>query len=224
MKNFYIEQNGQQSEAISFEDLKQKKITRNTLVWYEGLQGWQKAGELDELQELFKSQPPPIKKDLPPNLPRIEIQEENRSFFSENKYKLALVSLVLVISLAMFFSFSNKDKTELENQTIENSYVINQQQKQLLEQQTKIAEQERIERERAEREKDLRIKELTIQIIAAEQRLEEAKKQINDASAFQLLRSNSQRNDDINAANENMERVKNELDKMVTELHALSPE
>ncbi|MCP4177263.1 MAG: DUF4339 domain-containing protein [bacterium] len=41
-----------------------KEIDKNTLVWKEGMQKWTKAGEVSDLDSLFKSSPPP----LPPPL------------------------------------------------------------------------------------------------------------------------------------------------------------
>jgi len=221
MKNYYVELNGQQSDALSFEELKDKNITRDTLVWYEGLDGWKKAGSLDELQQLFKSFPPPIKKETPPP---VYIVEEKPSFMSENRNKILLVSLSFVLLLVLFFSFNDRSKTDMEIKTRENSYLIDEQQKQLEEQKAKIAEQERLEKERAERERQDRIKELTALIIAAEQNVENAKRQLNDATSFQMLRSRGERNDEINAANENLEARNKELDALVKELEKLNPE
>ncbi|MRX49540.1 DUF4339 domain-containing protein [Paracoccus sp. S-4012] len=42
-------------------------FTRDTLVWTPGTEGWQKAGEVDELAQLFTVMPPPP--PVPPGLP-----------------------------------------------------------------------------------------------------------------------------------------------------------
>jgi len=36
------------------------RMTRDTLVWYDGMSGWTKAGEVDDLRALFPSTPPPL--------------------------------------------------------------------------------------------------------------------------------------------------------------------
>lgn len=51
-----------------------------------------------------------------------------------------------------------------------------------------------------------------------------AEKGVNDASAFQFLRSSAQRNDEINAANERLNRCKSDLDTWVEELNRLNAE
>lgn len=50
-------------EAISFgpftlEELREKRITRETYVWFEELGEWEKAGEIPELNDLFAIIPP----------------------------------------------------------------------------------------------------------------------------------------------------------------------
>src|SRR5690606_32948988 len=36
----------------------------NTLVWTEGMDEWEKAKDIDELNEIFNKTPPPIPKDI----------------------------------------------------------------------------------------------------------------------------------------------------------------
>ena len=45
---------------FTLEELKTKRITRDTYVWYQGLDGWKTASSLPELNELFMLTPPPI--------------------------------------------------------------------------------------------------------------------------------------------------------------------
>lgn len=61
MKKYFIHINNQQQGPFSLEELKNIGITGETPVWYEGLADWMKAGNSEELQSLFKSEPPPIK-------------------------------------------------------------------------------------------------------------------------------------------------------------------
>ena len=44
---------------FTLEELSEKNIQRDTLVWYEGLTEWKKAGSLPELSSLFRQVPPP---------------------------------------------------------------------------------------------------------------------------------------------------------------------
>ena len=63
---YYFLKNRFRYGPVKFEDLKSKDIKKDTLVWYEGLKDWTKAGEIKELKELFKVKPPPIP---PPPIP-----------------------------------------------------------------------------------------------------------------------------------------------------------
>lgn len=57
----YFYSNGQDKEGpVTLEELKQKDITPKTLIWYEGLDDWKEAENVDELREIFELKPPPI--------------------------------------------------------------------------------------------------------------------------------------------------------------------
>ena len=62
--SFYVAENGQQAGPFRLETLREWAgdgvFTRATLVWREGMNGWQAAGEVDILQDLFKHLPPPL--------------------------------------------------------------------------------------------------------------------------------------------------------------------
>ncbi|MFP4381841.1 MAG: SPFH domain-containing protein [Candidatus Sumerlaeia bacterium] len=61
---YYCAINGQQAGPFDAQALQQKvqsqEVTRDTLVWKEGMAGWTKAGEVDDLKPMFGSVPPPI--------------------------------------------------------------------------------------------------------------------------------------------------------------------
>ena len=71
---YYYSDGQQQIGPISKDELKLKGITKETLVWREGLSEWTKAGEVEDLADLFPKipTPPPIpgqKKVAPPPMP-----------------------------------------------------------------------------------------------------------------------------------------------------------
>jgi len=63
-KPFYIAVNGQQQGPFTPDQLQQQaaggSLTRDTLVWSDGMPGWQKAGEVQALSSLFGGMPPPL--------------------------------------------------------------------------------------------------------------------------------------------------------------------
>ena len=60
MKQYYIFVNDEQVGPLILEELKDKKISRETKVWFEGLEDWKNAGEIEELKTILSSIPPPI--------------------------------------------------------------------------------------------------------------------------------------------------------------------
>jgi hypothetical protein len=61
MKQFFYTDGTTQFGPFTIEELKGKGITRETMVWYEGMGDWKKAGEVPELYQLYSSvTPPPV--------------------------------------------------------------------------------------------------------------------------------------------------------------------
>ncbi|EJF08883.1 DUF4339 domain-containing protein [Pontibacter sp. BAB1700] len=70
MKNYYlINEEGQQEGPLSFEELKNLKISRDSFIWYEGLEEWKRAGLLNDFNSYFKL-PPPFQQIAPPDFIR----------------------------------------------------------------------------------------------------------------------------------------------------------
>jgi uncharacterized RDD family membrane protein YckC len=103
---YYLVENGKQTGPFSFEDLKGKTLTSESLIWFEGLEKWKKADSIEELKELF-NQPPPITEiedEQNVSIPPIPTSDENID------YELAPIGarfggylLVNVIVLIIFF-------------------------------------------------------------------------------------------------------------------------
>lgn len=233
MKKYFIEIDGKQSEALTLEELKDKNILKTTLVWYEGLEDWTKAGTVIELDFLFVNVPPALKKVASPVLPKTQKFttitrqpiEERESFLSSKRNRVLLGSFSLVAFVILLISFTDTSKVEAENRLEENTELIEQQQQQLEEQNAKITEQQRLEQERQERERkaatEKRIAELNEQLANVYNNLEAAKRKLNDVSSFQLLRSASTRNEQINAATESVRAWEKKIEKFEDELKDL---
>jgi hypothetical protein len=145
MKYFIINDNNQLG-PFSHEDLPIDKITKDTLVWYEGLADWSKASELEELNHLFvvkTSTPPPPPKPVeqtPPPPPQNnretngtnKEQKEVISYGKSNKKRLLIlssISFLVVAGLVLWYLNSNgvvNDEAENSNQFEQNDYSENQ--------------------------------------------------------------------------------------------------
>jgi hypothetical protein len=62
MKKYFIHNGDEQTGPFSVEELKIKKISPDTHIWYEGLENWKEASSIEELKSLFLQTPPPFKK------------------------------------------------------------------------------------------------------------------------------------------------------------------
>lgn len=56
---YWISTNGEKDGPYSLEQLQNKTIPPNTLVWHEGLENWVPARELPEFANLYSQTPPP---------------------------------------------------------------------------------------------------------------------------------------------------------------------
>jgi len=65
MRKYYYTDGTTNYGPFSLEELKEKGITRETFVWFQGMNEWQKAGSVPELNELFATVPPPIQPRQP---------------------------------------------------------------------------------------------------------------------------------------------------------------
>lgn len=60
MKKYFYSDGKEKFGPFSFEELKNEKITKDTLIWFEGLEDWKSAKDISEFEEIFKLIPPPI--------------------------------------------------------------------------------------------------------------------------------------------------------------------
>lgn len=86
MKHYFYSDGQSQFGPFFKEEIQSKGITPETLVWYEGLTEWIKAGESDELKDLFPKipTPPPLPKSItPPPISKKETQTSSASIEKE---------------------------------------------------------------------------------------------------------------------------------------------
>ncbi len=65
MKKYFYSDGVNQFGPFSFDELREKNITKQTLVWFDGLSDWLPAGNISELNNFFTLNPPPIIKESP---------------------------------------------------------------------------------------------------------------------------------------------------------------
>lgn len=71
MKKYFHSDGREKEGPLTFEELKQEGINDETLIWFNGLEDWTQAKNLDEMKSILELLPPPIeisKKNLSDDL------------------------------------------------------------------------------------------------------------------------------------------------------------
>jgi uncharacterized protein HemX len=218
MQKFYIHKEDQQQGPFSTDELKNLKITRDTMVWFEGENNWKKAIEVDELQEVFKSVPPPLQTSpplIPPPLVDNKPKEVTKSTIDEKPTKKKTTLIIVVVAIFLVgvlgtFVYTNQQAKQAEIQ------------RQLEEQNIKIQEQERIEAARlAEEERQKRaakLESLNSDYNQAVTNLRAAKIRLNEIQQFQLLRTAYEKQEQLQGQLETIRFWENEVDRLKKEI------
>jgi hypothetical protein len=159
MNTYYLHDGTTDSGPFNFVELKEKKITKTTSVWCEGMEDWKDAGDVEELRKILFSTPPPIKSFVTPSANSItRYLNEGRSFASANKTLLfiGVGTFVLIIGTLIFNTILESRTLKLEernNQTEYNNKQYKIQEQEIEDQKNFIAEREKIELERVGKER-----------------------------------------------------------------------
>lgn len=97
MKQYYYAIGSEQKGPFTLEELAKEKITKSTQIWFDGLDGWKAAGEVEELKDILKSVPPPLH---PVNL----VKDEKATDAKKNKkkyIKITLISAIVVVLITV---------------------------------------------------------------------------------------------------------------------------
>lgn len=126
MNQFYYSDGKNQLGPFSFDELKTKNITKETLVWYEGLPEWTEAGKLELLSILLKPVPPPITKNTtPPPIPEKQPVVNGRSkkkFIIIGGLAIGVIGLV-ILSIYLYNNYQERQQQQAEQ---EKQNLINQ--------------------------------------------------------------------------------------------------
>jgi hypothetical protein len=111
MKQYYIHNGQSEIGPLNQDELKAHQLNKNTPVWYEGLENWTTAGNIDSLRSYFQSTPPPFNATNPhhnnshsytpppPYFKETDYNKEERSFFLKYKNWIFLASGILILFL-----------------------------------------------------------------------------------------------------------------------------
>ena len=93
---FYLNDQNERKGPVASEELIKNGVTRNTLVWKEGMAQWLPASEVPELSDLFKetTTPPPVP-PVPPVMPKPEPEPEPIGQKPDNLLVWSILTTVL---------------------------------------------------------------------------------------------------------------------------------
>jgi GYF domain 2 len=115
MEKYYVYLTGMQRGPFSPEELKEKGITKNTQIWFEGLPDWTAAGQIAELKSLFPPTPPAFKTPT----------EKIATTIGSTLWKLirlACIIFLCFVGLTIFMRWkSSKDQEDQQKQQIRNN-------------------------------------------------------------------------------------------------------
>lgn len=232
MKKFYIHKDNQQQGPFSTEELKDLKITRDTMVWFEGQDNWKKAIEVNDLQEIFKIVPPPLQTN-PPLMPSPLVdnnpKEVAKPTVDEKPTKkkptlIIVVAIILVGGLGTFVYKNQQAKIQLQLEDQKAKIQL-----QLEEQNVKIQEQVSIEAARRAEEERQKIaanaaqrqaefESLNYEYDQAVTNLAVAEIRLDEIQQFQLLRGASEKQQQIQVQLETIRSLENEVERLKKEI------
>lgn len=229
MKEYYIYVDGKQEGPFTLEQLTKFSISSKTLIWFEGQPDWKSINEIEELKVLLKPVPPPIRDSyqVPPSIPNeqekeLSVEEGYKTILGLSKNNFYAISgiiiLVIIVLIINTYQKNSQEKLNNINKVTElHNQQIKEQRKEIEAQQARIDEQERIEAERKKQAIDNRLFEIRNLLTVNELELEKAKRKLNDATSFKLLRSSSERHSQIQAAQNEIDFYKEEIRKLEEE-------
>ena len=133
MKKYFYLENKEQLGPFTIEELKQKGIRQDTLVWYKGMVEWKRADKFPELKDILKEvdAPPPT----PPEVPPIPTESGGKPgggkpivlFGNEMKMPvlvvLAVVMLIVIVT-AIWLIAANSGSSGVDESTDNTEAVI----------------------------------------------------------------------------------------------------
>ncbi|MEO5500951.1 MAG: DUF4339 domain-containing protein [Ginsengibacter sp.] len=124
MKPYFLHDGSVQSGPYSLEELEQKRITGDTLVWKAGMPDWLLARNVEGLKSLFETNDAPPAYKEKPNIPTAEKEDTPTSKNSDkaiesnvkdSKKKLLIIGgiVTVLVAIGLFSFFKNKPQKEI---------------------------------------------------------------------------------------------------------------
>nr|WP_315218764.1 DUF4339 domain-containing protein [uncultured Flavobacterium sp.] len=231
MKKYFLHDGTESSGPFDFEELIAQKITPKTPIWFDGMDQWKFAGQIPELDSIFKVSPPPfqpVKEN--PRAQKVEMQQEKRQILglSKSTFFIVLGALLLIVVRIVFNTLDENKKRELDaknHKTEIENYQLELKEKEIEEQKLMQAEAEKAAAERAlvaqRQTKTDRIIEIDKLIAISQSNLETLKRKLSQASGFKILRSSAEKKEELNALQLQIDSIYKDIDQLKIESNQL---
>lgn len=84
MQKYFYTDGTNRYGPFTLEELLEKNITRDTNVWFQGLDEWKPAGDVSELSQYLELIPPPVSSGLEQNNDKINYQKPPKTWLVES--------------------------------------------------------------------------------------------------------------------------------------------
>ncbi len=105
---YFLIIDGKKSDPLTFDQLIERFVGENDLVWRKGIETWVKAKDLEELSEILILNPPPIPPDTSLTTPDTKIRLLN---LVKNKSILLVLFLMFVLFILIIFQGSDENES-----------------------------------------------------------------------------------------------------------------
>ncbi|TRX43162.1 DUF4339 domain-containing protein [Flavobacterium restrictum] len=234
MKKYYLHNGTESSGPFDIDELKSKKITQTTPVWFEGLEKWKTAGEIEALKTIFVAIPPPI--DMSRETPPLQKVANNSSKkeilgLSKSTFWIAFGVVIVLIGITILNTIEDKRTRELElknHKTEAENYQLELQQKEAEDQKIQAAMQEKVAAEKVIADKkqsdSSRLLEIEKTLANSQINLDAAEKMLTNAADFKLLRTATEKKEQLDLLKNTTDSIKNEIEQLKKESNQLKLE
>ena len=227
MKKYYLHNGTESSGPFDIGELKFKKITPSSPVWFEGMLHWKTAGEIPELNQLFVVNPPPFAPFMTPE-PETKTDTERNTIkilgLSKNTFWIVCAAIIILVGITVLRALEEKRSQELKEKNhkteIEN-YQLELKQKELEDEKIQAAIQEKIDADRMAAElkqkNNNRLLEIEQLLVNSQNNLNTYENKLTNAAEFKLLRTAAEKK-------EQMDLLRNQIDSIKTNISKLKNE
>lgn len=131
MKKYFYTDGVEKFGPFSFDELKQLNLTRETKIWYYGLEKWTLLSEIEELQHVTETIPPKLKSNelrnttqevkATVNPPSIKKNEKTKPKNKKGLKRIATGSVIIVFTIVIIYIIGNNKKENRLYQNISSS-------------------------------------------------------------------------------------------------------